>query len=349
MVYRNQKIGLIGRTGEGKQLFDGQTVKTRNMLKLLRDEYGSRSVITVDTFDWRHRFLQIIVETCRCLLECKDIVVLLSENGRRAFFPVLAFSARTRGTRVYQNLIGGALARNLNKYPQWVNYLNEYKVNWVESHQLVAELSARGISNAKYLPNFKYFKSSEVSNKRGHGGKWRFCTFSRVMEQKGVGDAIRTVESLNDFNIIDCELHVYGPIDKEYQSTFNTLLEEAQHCKYVGSVSADEGVDMVRNYDALLFPTKWRGEGIPGTVIDALAAGVPIIGAHWEYFDEMLQEGVTGFSYEFGHNELLADTILKFVALTNDERNAMGLSCLERAKAYTPEVVAFEIRREIER
>jgi glycosyltransferase involved in cell wall biosynthesis len=349
MVCRNRKIGLIGRVGAGEQLFDGQTVKTRNMLKLLSDQYGRNSVFVVDTFNWRHRAPRIVAGTLRCLSECDDVVVLLSDNGRRVLFPILAQSAHVKGTRIYQNLIGGWLARNLEKYPKWVDYLNSFKVNWVESQRLANDLAARGVNNARYLPNFKYLKLPEIPAEKIYGNKWHFCTFSRVMDQKGIGDAIRAVESLNCDSKFTCELDIYGPVEKGYRTEFEAMIKECQHCMYKGSVPADESVAIVAGYDALLFPTKWRYEGIPGTIIDALTAGVPIIGAKWGYYDEMLEDGATGFGYEFGHNELLLDAIRHFLELTDSERNAMRRVCLERAKAYTPEAVSFEIRQEIGR
>ena len=63
----------------------------------------------------------------------------------------------------------------------------------------------------------------------------------------------------------------------------------------------------------------------------------------------MLEDGVTGFGYEFGHNELLGEAIGKFVSLSDEDHNAMRHKCLERAKAYTPEAVAEKICKEIGR
>jgi glycosyltransferase involved in cell wall biosynthesis len=168
------------------------------------------------------------------------------------------------------------------------------------------------------------------------------------MEQKGISDAMRAVEGLNGRGDgRTYSLDVYGPVDGGYKTELDALLRECPHCTYRGSVSASESVGTVAGYDALLFPTKWRPEGIPGTTIDALTAGVPVIGARWQYYGEMLEDGVTGFGYEFGRNDLLPGAIRRFVGLTDAERNAMRCACLERAKAYTPEAVAGEIRREI--
>ena len=337
-----KKIGLIGRLDLECTLFDGQTVKTRMMYRLLCEMYGEGNIVVVDTLDYRHNAARVTAETIRCLLSCKDVFVLLSRNGRKAFFPLLAFAAKHFGTRVYHNLIGGWLAQNLEEQPEQVAQLNTFNVNWVESHLLVDKLAEHGVNNACYLPNFKYLDFAELPEAKTYGQTYRFCTFSRVIEKKGIGDAIAAVEDLRAKGY-DCSLDVYGPIDDEYKAAFENALVACPGTEYKGCVAPEKSIQAIAGYDALLFPTKWRPEGIPGTIIDALSAGVPVIAAKWQYYDEMLEDGVTGYGYEFGRNELLTDEIERFMAL-GDGANGLRRGCLERAKGYSPEVVVGRIR-----
>ena len=340
-----KKIGLIGRLDPECTLFDGQTVKTRMMYRLLCEIYGEASIVVVDTLDYRRNAARVTTETIRCLLSCKDVFVLLSRNGRKAFFPLLAFAAKHFGTRVYHNLIGGWLAQNLEEQPKQVSQLNAFKVNWVESHLLVDKLEDHGLRNACYLPNFKYLDWVELPETKSYGPAYRFCTFSRVTEKKGIGDAMAAVEDLR-VKGCDCSLDVYGPIDDEYKVAFEKALTACPGTVYKGCVAPEKSIQAIADYDALLFPTKWRPEGIPGTIIDALSAGVPVIAAKWQYYDEMLEDGVTGFGYEFEHNELLAGCIRQFMALGN-EANVLRKGCLARAKDYAPDAVAGIIRQAV--
>ena len=344
-----RKIGLVGRIDPERRLFDGQTVKTRMMYRLLCEEYGEESIVTVDTYDYRHRVLTVMADFARCLATCDRLVVLLSTNGRRFFFPLLSFASRHMGKKVYHNLIGGWLASNLEKYPKWVKYLNSFEVNWVEAHALVDRLSEKGVHNAEYLPNFKYLDAPDVpiqDSLHTNGEPFRFCMFSRVMEQKGVTDAARIVETLN-IQGRACVLDVYGPVDDGYKSDFETMLAECPHVEYRGCVLPEKSIETVAPYDALLFPTKWKLEGIPGTIIDALSAGVPVIASKWQYYNEMLEDGVTGFGYEFGAQDQLKTVLEKFVMLESDTRVNMRMACLKRACAYDPEVVKESICKEL--
>lgn len=349
---RPGKIGLIGRVDLSGELYDGQTVKTRMMYRLLCEQYGAERVVVADTCGYRSHPLAVTCAVGRCLVRCDDIVVLLSANGRRVLFPLLSAAARHGGKRVYHNLIGGWLARHLEQHPAWVRHLNAFEVNWVESHALADALTAQGVVNAEYLPNFKYFDEAAevgvgVRSEAGAGVRAegpvpvRFCTFSRVTACKGVGDAARAVERLCAEGL-PCTLDVFGPIDPSYRQAFEQVLSTCSHVFYRGCVSPERGAEAIAAYDALLFPTSWKAEGVPGTVVDALAAGVPIIAARWPYHDEMLVDGVTGLAYPFGHNELLIDAMRRFMKPTTDV-GAMRRACMARAAAYAPQAVAPRI------
>lgn len=345
-----KKIGLIGRIDPDCRLLDGQTVKTRMMYRLLCEMYGEESIVTVDTYDYKHRAPMVMADFARCLTSCDRLVVLLSTNGRRVFFPLLSFASKHMGKKVYHNLIGGWLASNLEKYPKWVDYLNSFEVNWVEAHALVERLSEKGVCNSEYLPNFKYFTGEKagVLMNRHFDGRFRFCTFSRVMEQKGITDAAMAVEQLCSEGA-QCDLDVYGPIDDGYKQDFARIIESSPHVEYKGCVAPEESLGTVAAYDALLFPTKWKLEGIPGTIIDALAGGVPVIASKWQYYDEMLEDGVTGFGCESGSQNELTDAMRRYIALEDTRRVAMRDACLKRAQAYSPEAVEEIVCRELSR
>ena len=66
-------------------------------------------------------------------------------------------------------------------------------------------------------------------------------------------------------------------------------------------------VDVLKSYFFLLFPTKCPGEGIPGTIIDAYAAGLPVVSSLYPNFAEIIDEGVTGLGYEFDNVDAFDD------------------------------------------
>ncbi|MDB1805543.1 glycosyltransferase [Eggerthella lenta] len=333
-----KRIGIIGRIDPSESMFDGQTVKTRTIWKLMVEHFGADSVVAVDTLDYSKKPLKVAWNLLRCLVSCRDIVVLLSRGGRKIIFPVLSFASNRFGRNIFHSLIGGWLSRDIDEDERGVlvNYLNSFKVNWVETHELVAALAARGVRNAEYLPNFKLIAPISKLPEEALHSPVRLCTFSRVQERKGISNAIESVDAVNArYGRQAAMLDIYGPIDADYEHEFRKLLGNSTSSSYKGCVRAEESVSTLSTYDALLFPTEWVMEGIPGTVIDAFHAGLPVISSRWRYYEELLEDGKTGLSYPFEHCEMLEDALFRFLELDTGTVGLMREECLSRAQRYS--------------
>ena len=168
---------------------------------------------------------------------------------------------------------------------------------------------------------------------------YKLCTFSRVIYEKGIEDAIQVVRKINEeYNKIIYELDIYGPIDEEYKDRFTTIVNNApEYIQYKGCIDSEKSVNTLKNYYLLLFPTKFKTEGIPGTIIDALSAGVPIIASRWDNVEEIISHEKNGLIYDF--NDLLDFKInLEKMINTKSIKN-MKKECLIEAKKFQKENV----------
>lgn len=351
MRARRRRIGFIGRIDPDETMVDGQTVKTRTLYRYLVRRFGASSVRAVDTRDYRRETGRVVRELIRCLHECDDVVVLLSSGGRRALFPILRLASAVLGVRVYHDLIGGALADDVeaDASGRLVRHLNSFEVNWVETRALADRLRALGVRNASHLPNFKDVDDVDVDPRVPPGPPYRLCALSRVTPEKGIDNAVRAVAAINGDGPPVVTLDVFGPIEPSYEERFRRLVDSVPHVRYAGRVPPERAAAAVSGHFALIFPTEWIGEGVPGTIIDAMHAGLPVVASRWPYYCEMLQDGVTGLSYDFDRPELLEATIRELIALPEEELAAMRRATLERARAYAPEAVFGEIARALTR
>ena len=103
----------------------------------------------------------------------------------------------------------------------------------------------------------------------------------------------------------------------------------------------------LKDYFALLFPTRFYTEGIPGTIIDAYAAGVPVISAEWESFSDIIDEGITGFGYAFGDKEKLKELLIEF-AETPERVNGIKVGSLKKVQEFIPEKVVGDFIKKAE-
>lgn len=344
------RVCMIGHFGGKEKFTDGQTVKTITLERALRTyASGQLKLWRVDTYDFRHNPIRFLTKLLCGIVACNRIIICISKNGRKIFFPLMYYVHRLLGKKVYHCAIGGRLADEAAANKNYRRYISVFQKNWVESHDVASRLLELGVDNAAYLPNFKQLTSLKPDQLCKQIRKpFRFCTFSRVMAEKGIGDAIQAVSELNrEAGAEIATLDIYGPIQENYTQELEQDLEKsggAAH--YCGVVEPDKSVETLMRYDMLLFPTHWRREGIPGTIIDALSAGLPIIARKWRYCDEMLQHGATGYCYDFDHPEELKIWMKK--ALENPEQILeMKKQCLQAASAYQPDAVVPTIVQEL--
>nr|WP_244244682.1 glycosyltransferase [Marinilactibacillus kalidii] len=203
------------------------------------------------------------------------------------------------------------------------------------------ELNDLGFDNVYQLSNFKRIKPlKKVELCYDTKPPYRLCTFSRVTEKKGIEDAIEAVCHVNE-KARECifTLDIYGPIDPDYADHFNTLSKTfPSYINYKGLVAHNSTVEVLRKYTLLLFPTKYSTEGIPGTIIDAFAAGVPVVASKWDNYSEIIEDNITGIGYEFNKLEDFKNK-LDNVSLNINKLNFMKKNCIEAANNYLPELI----------
>ena len=81
---------------------------------------------------------------------------------------------------------------------------------------------------------------------------------------------------------------------------------------------------------------------MPGTIIDALSAGLPIVARRWEFCDDMIDNMRTGLVYEFNQPEKLEEKI-KFAIENPTVIANMKMKCLDKAIEYSENCVMDKI------
>lgn len=349
MKKENKKIAIIGHFGGKENILDGQTIKT----KILYDELSKSTnwkIAKVDTYYKKHNPLKLGIDTFKCLISTKDIIVLLSGNGMKFYFPLLSFFANKFNKNIYHDVIGGNLDLYVSKYPKFKKYLNSFQVNWVETEGMKKKLNEQGISNCEVMPNFKRLSLVNLDIEKVHFTEpYRYCIFSRVMKEKGIEDAIGAVVQLNKKAGRDiCTLDIYGRIDDGYVKRFKEVLKNIPRTiQYKGMVSYDKSVEAIKDYYALLFPTYWDGEGFPGTIVDAFSAGLPVIATDWNANSEIIDNFKTGIIYPNNNMKSLNDCLL-WTCNNKSKMISMRKECLAKAKEYMPEKHIKTIKEKIE-
>lgn len=344
-----KKVCVIGHFGFGKELLNGQTIKTKIVTTELEKQLGCEQIMKIDTHGGARALPKVMIQMARGFRSCENIIILPAQNGVRIFAPLCAAFRKLYKRKLHYIVIGGWLDNLLERNPRLLKALDSFTAIYIETRTMKHDLEKRGLRNLCILPNFKDIPIlTEDELVYPTGEPYRLCTFSRVMKEKGIEDAVEAVKAVNEkYGRTVYILDIYGQVDAEQTKWFEDLKASFPDCvRYKGSVAYDKSVEVLKDYFALLFPTRFYTEGIPGTIIDAYAAGVPVISAKWESFADAVEDGITGIGYDFGiRNELLQ--ILCEIAVMPTIISEKKKNCIASAKEFSPDSVMQEILRRI--
>lgn len=331
------RVGIIGHFGFGKDLANGQTIKTKNIVNALSKKIGNDNILKYDTHGGLRALFQLPFQISSCLKNVENVVIMPANRGIQLITPLLLLFNKKRKRKIHYIVIGGWLPSLCLKKPKLAAQIKKFDYIYVETSTMKKSLMQQGFSNIVVMPNFKDItplNSSQLIYQKSE--PFKICTFSRVMKEKGIGDIVEIVKRINNCQKrIVYILDIYGQIDSSQVDWFDALRSNfPNYIRYKGCVSSNESVETIKEYFALVFPTRFYTEGVPGTILDAFAAGVPVIASKWESYSDLIEDSITGIGYEFGNmDELL--TILENFANCPESLNKLKVDCLGKALLYS--------------
>lgn len=335
-----KRVCAIGHFGKGKNLLNGQTIKTKIFTEQLIANYGEEDVFSVDTYGGLRKLLGLIANISYGVKKCRNIVIYPSDNGIKVIVPLLCVLNVFFHRSLHYIVIGGYIQEYLKKHYLLSKMLMKYSGIYVETEPMKQSLVAMGFKNVFIVPNCKNIpivsKNEILFRKKS---VFRFCTFSRVMKSKGIEDAVNAIEKINqEYGRTICCLDIYGQVDSHEVDWFNALLcriNRIDGITYGGLIPYDQSLKILKGYYSLLFPTFYEGEGFAGTLIDAFAAGIPVIATDWHYNSSIVTHNQTGLIYSLNDKYGLRKSII--YAIENQEKwNKMKYNCIAKATELRP-------------
>lgn len=329
-------VCVCGNFCGNKAQHGGQTVKTQSIYNELKNKYGCDEILKIDTYNWKKNAVYLLFKCLKSIRKSKNIIILPAHKGVKVFIPLYNFFNIFLHRKLHYVVIGGWLPSMLKQDKFLYNQVKKIDYIYVETETLKKQLNSIGINNVLILKNFKEltsFKEDKNYNNISKGKTVKCCIFSRIQKEKGINDAVQVITRLNQDGY-KIKLDIYGQIEKKYEKEFYHIISNNDFINYKGIVNYNESTKVLKQYDFLLFPTRYKTEGIPGTIIDAYFSGLPVIASRWESFAEVVIEGKTGLGYEILNVE---DLYKKIVYVLNNLNilTEMKENCLNEAKKYT--------------
>lgn len=163
-----------------------------------------------------------------------------------------------------------------------------------------------------YIPNFV---RAEGFTPQFEPGDY-FFYFGRLALEKGVATLIRAAAQAG----VRLRLAGTGP---EGDSLKALAAETGGDIEFLGFVSGEPLWKLLREARAVVLPSEWF-ENAPMSVLETYASGKPVIGARIGGIPEMVTEGVTGWLFESGSVDELAEKLEHVQNQTEKEISIVG-------------------------
>ncbi|MCR4562900.1 MAG: glycosyltransferase [Bacilli bacterium] len=350
----NEKILVYGNFMYRSSGYGGQITKTRNVFRCLVEKYGEESVSEFNMENWNKNPIGTILRLSKSIKQTHHLVVLPGDNNLKFLLVFLRKYLRSKQLKVYYMVVGGWLYDYLKNKKKKIEVISRFTGIFVETLDLVSKLKSLGLKNVFYSPVFslrepleeiKINNDIEAIKKKD---TFSFCTFSRVLKEKGVGDAADAIQILNDRIGICCHLDIYGAIDKNYKKEFESLLATNKYISYKGFIEDSSVLSTLSAYHCLIFATYYYGEGFPAALLEANMAGLPIIASDWKYNNEIVIDGKTGLLFAPRNIE---DMVQKLCVFMDDKKylDNARIECWKHSWDFTPEKALAPLFEKIEK
>ncbi|MEG6568016.1 glycosyltransferase [Thermoanaerobacterium saccharolyticum] len=205
---------------------------------------------------------------------------------------------------------GGIFDEVISKMHQNIEIYKNYKNIYVELYKMKDNLNNLGLNNVNVIPNCRPKPPNRKFYANDKHDEIKCVFMSRICYEKGVNLIIEAAKLLNHNNI-PYTIDFYGPIDKKFKDYFVKEISDNNNLRYLGIFKSEkENVyDLLKNYDVLLFPSIYEGEGFPGILTEAKIAGIPIIASDFRDNSRIVKHMNEGIILSENNSEKLYETI----------------------------------------
>jgi glycosyltransferase involved in cell wall biosynthesis len=220
------------------------------------------------------------------------------------------FTSNDRKARLLKPAVWVILKLTLNRKLSQLILQNPDDLNLFVSSKLVSEqkislILSSGVDCQKFIPN--------TNNNYRDKLKFRVLLSARLLWDKGIGTYIESAKGLlkEDHNI---EFLIAGTGDPGNPSAIpmEKINEWSNHgyIKYLGHV--DDMPSLLQSVDLAVLPS--AREGLPKSLIEALACGIPIVSSDVPGCREVVEDNSNGLLIPYGDEKRLQEAVKFFLA-----------------------------------
>ncbi len=148
---------------------------------------------------------------------------------------------------------------------------------------------------------------------------------ANLIKSKGFLDLLYSTEFLNDYYDKLEVVFAGNWRDDKSKELFDEFVKAHTGLKVIitGQITGEKKFELLSSTDIFVFPTYYPNEGHPWVIIEAMAAGLPVITCDHAAISQSVKEGINGFIVEKQNPKQIADK-LKLLIENKELRERMG-------------------------
>lgn len=157
-------------------------------------------------------------------------------------------------------------------------------------------------------------------------GKRRFLMFGRLLPKKGYDLFIAAAQKLKPKYGDKVEFCIMGLEDPDRLESLELLdrIKKAHADGFIRFIPGEEDVfPVVRAVDVVVLPSSYN-EGVPRSLLEALASGKAIVTTDWKGCRETIEKGLNGILVPVNDPEGLKNALAQIIEMSDDHLSAMG-------------------------
>ena len=176
-------------------------------------------------------------------------------------------------------------------------------------------------------------------------GEIRFLYIGRIMSVKGIDQLLDCAVAVRRRHP-ETRFLLAGFIEQEQ---YREKLRDYQAQGYIEHLGFQKDIDaVIRRCHCTILPSH-GGEGVPNAVLESAAVGRACIVSNVPGSRDAVEDGVTGYIFEPGSSAGLIEKVERFLALSKEQREQMGLLGHEKAaREFDREIVIRAYLEEVE-
>lgn len=327
---KTKKILIIGHLALNANVIDGQTIKSKNIYKLCQ-----KYINKIYLFDTYYKLnIKNYINLFSGIFNVKTVIFLPGKNNLLFFFPILFFLSKIFNFKIIYIVIGGWLDTFVSKHKFHKYLLKNIKIILLENKSLLFILKEQyKFKNCDILPNFKFY-SFKDSFKNCNKNKFNIVFCARIIPEKGIDYILYFADYIKTNNILNIDIDFYGPIDQSYSKIFFENIKKYNFIRYKGIIDYELVTAYLKNYQLLVLPSYYLGEGFPGTIIDAYNSSLPVIVSNWKFLPEYVEHGKSGFIFNLNNKDEFVEYIM-ILYNNKDLLYNMKKYCKKKAKEFS--------------